>query len=369
MLTKTTLKKGLWITLGIVLIAVIAILYKVNSSLERLDLDTTNIIIHEDSEIKISASDLPEHEQADQEVVEQKPEDFYMLLIGLDYRENFFSLNTDSIIVSHVIPQNQIVKLVSLPRDLRMANLRKQDVKVNAIFAEGYQHALVEGRKNPELLSGKRARIGSLNVPEEYISSGSYVLREAIEHYLDIDIEYTFLVNFQTVTSLVDEVGGIEIMVDRSMEYDDPTDNTHIHLQKGLQVLNGEDALNFARFREDNRGVEYFSNDFERGIRQQQVIMALANELSSWSNISKIFNLLDIISANFKTDMGKRQMTSLIRTFHGSLKSDSIITIPFNGYWKSPFVEIDQKELDELVAQFTSIEAPSGSIQVSVSNE
>lgn len=330
-------------------------------------MDTTNVILHEEDnkDIKEREASRLEIEKVDIKK-EEKPEDFYMLLIGLDYRENIFSLNTDSIIISHIIPQNQTMKLISLPRDLRVENLREQLAKVNSVFADGYQHALQEGRKDPSLLSGKRARIGSLNVAEEFISSGSVVLRETVEKFLDIDIDYTFLVNFQTVTSLVDEIGGIEINVDRSMQYDDPTDNTHINLEKGVQKLNGEDALNFSRFREDNRGPSFYSDDFERGMRQQQVIMALASELSSWSNITRIFNLLDIISTNFKTDMGSNRMASLVRTFHGNLNSESIVSIPFDGYWESPYVKISEEKLTILKNDFTSIEMPEHLIEVTV---
>lgn len=357
MLKLSLLKKTLMITTALILTLAIGISYKLNSSIQDIGLDTTNIIIHELENKDIQTREASRIENAP-EVVE-KPENFYMFLIGLDYRKGVFSLNTDSLIVAHVIPQNNAIKLVSLPRDLRIENLRNQMAKINSVFNDGYQHARQEASKDPSLLSGKKVQIGTMNVPEEYMSSGTVVLRETVEKFLDIDIEYTFLVNFQTVTSLVDAIGGIEIYVDRDMEYDDPSDGTHIHLQKGLQVVSGEDALNFSRYREDNRGPEFFSNDFERGIRQQQVIMALANELSSWSNVTRIFNILDIISSNFKTDMGTNTIATLVRKFHGNLNSESIISIPFDGYWESPYVKMTAEKLEKLKANFTSIEVKS----------
>lgn len=345
------------IAIGVLLLIVIGtIVYKINSNIKGLGMDTTNSILHEDQIKEIEEREALREEQVTE--VEKKPEDFYILLIGLDHRDGIFTLNTDTIIVSHVIPQNKTVKLVSLPRDLGVTNLREQKVKINSIFADGYSHAVSEARKDPSLLSGKRVKIGSSNVHEEYITSGSVLLRETVEKYLDIDIEYTFLVNFQTIISLVDEIGGIEIYVDRSMQYDDITDNTHIHLEKGWQKLDGLNALNFSRFRQDNRGPDYFSSDFERAERQQQVIMALANELSSWSNVTRIFNLLDIISANFKTDMGLNTMLTLIRQFHGSFNSESIISIPFEGTWKSPYVYIGDEELEHIKQEFSSIDLP-----------
>lgn len=358
-------KNRLLLKISLAVIAIILILatifvFKIKSGIDNIGMDTSNPILHEDDLKDIEDREAAREAAKEDTSIEQpeKPEDFYMLLVGLDMREDIFTLNTDSIIVFHVIPQNNIMKLVSLPRDLRVINLRQQPAKLNSIFADGYQHAVNEARKDPSLLSGTRVTIGPYRIHEEYISSGSVVLRETIEKYLDIDIDHTFLVNFQTVTSLVDAVGGINIYVDRSMQYDDPTDNTHIHLDKGWQILNGEDALNFSRFREDNRGPDFFSSDFERGLRQQEVIMALASELSSWTNITQIFNLLDIISTNFKTDMSRSEMISLIRRFHGHINSDSIISIPFEGTWKSPYVYIDDDKLEQVKQAFKSIELP-----------
>src|SRR5699024_9540696 len=109
-------------------------------------------------------------------------------------------------------------------------------------------------------------------------------LRSKVEEVLDIDvIDYTFIVNFDTVTTLVDLVGGVEVDIKRSMHWDDSADGTSIHFEPGVQTLNGEEALNYARFRRDNRGGNYDSSDFDRGLRQQEVISAIVDELSSWS--------------------------------------------------------------------------------------
>lgn len=352
-------KKLMYSLLGVALLAIIVvytIYHNINAKLDDLGMDTTNIILHEDEAKEIKTRE--EERAGDVEVKEEKPENFYMLIIGLDTRGDKFTLNTDSLIVAHVIPQNKTMKLASLPRDLEVVNLREQAVKINGVFAEGYNHAVRAAQEDPSLLSGKRVKIGPYNLREEYVTSGSVVLRETIEKYLDIDIEHTFLINFDTVTSLVDAVGGIEIDVDRSMQYSDPTDNTHIYLEKGLQTLNGQDALNYARFRQDNRGTQYDSSDFERGFRQQQVIMSLANELASWSNVTRVFSLLDIISTNFKTDMGRSEMVSLIRQFHGSFNKESIISVPFEAYWDSraQFTRIKDDKFEQFNSEFKSIE-------------
>src|SRR5690625_5219257 len=211
--------------------------------------------------------------------------DFYALVIGLDARGDSLTLNTDTILVAHILEDGKGVKLISVPRDLKVHNSQQKPAKINAIFAEGYMYARTEGRKNPDLLSGRTINVGGWQLAEEYISSGMVTLRSKVEEVLDIDvIDYTFIVNFDTVTTLVDLVGGVEIDVKRSMHWDDYADGTSIHFEPGLQTLNGEQALNYARFRMDNRGSRYDSSDFERGLRQQEIISAIADELISWKS-------------------------------------------------------------------------------------
>lgn len=291
---------------------------------------------------------------------EEDPEDFYVLMIGLDQRGNDLMLNTDSLIAAHIIPQTHLVKLLSIPRDQKVPDPEDPGdyKKINAIFAEGYNHALKEARKDPSLLSGRKVSIGKKRISEEYISSGMVALRETFEDFLNIPIDNTFLVNFETVVGLVDEVGGIEINVDRSMQYSAEFDGTHIDLQKGLQILDGRNALNYARHRLDDRGINFESSDFDRGRRQQEVITALVKKMSSWGNLTKTLDLLDIVTTNVKTDMSRGTMISLVKDFYGHLSSDTVISVPYPGYWKSPYVHIDEEDLKETIQLFTSIERP-----------
>ncbi|WP_240644643.1 LCP family protein [Paenibacillus paeoniae] len=290
--------------------------------------------------------------------IEATKEDFYMLVIGLDHSDSHSGMNTDTLLLAHVIPQSNSIKLVSIPRDLRITNTRGTGAKINSTFANGYQYAVREAREHPELLSGKKVKLGQLKVAEEYISSGMVTTRETIERYFNIDIGYTFLVSFETLTSLVDAVGGIEIDVERRMEYDAPSENMYIRLYPGLQVLDGEQALQYARFRKDNRGEAYHSNDFERGMRQQQVIAALVQKLNSWNSLPKTFDMMDIVTSNLKTDMAPGTMLSMVKAYYGKITTEDIYSLPFPGQWQSPFVVVDDESLDALQKQLTSLEPP-----------
>ncbi|MDP5276792.1 LCP family protein [Chengkuizengella axinellae] len=362
------LKKSLVIIFGVFLVIGISFMYRINASIDQTEINLNHDIpgIEVDEEIGDSPSVVSET-NTEEVVVEEKPEDFYALLIGLDFRLEPFTLNTDTIIVAHVIPQNKSVKLLSIPRDTRidfdgqLLNLTSyrqtnpQFAKINSTFSDGYQHTYIESQKDPSILSGKYLKVNNAWLHEELISSGMIVLREEVEDLLDIEIEYSFLVNFQTVVSLVDAVGGINIYVDRDMQYDDSVDNTSIHLNRGQQVLNGQNALNFARFRQDNRGEAFYSSDFDRSRRQQEVIQALMDKIASWENVNKVFDLLDIVTENFKTDMNKTKMLLLVKDFYG-ITSDSISTVPFEGNWQNPYVVITDEALDETRKNFKSIQ-------------
>ncbi|MEX2415455.1 MAG: LCP family protein [Paenibacillaceae bacterium] len=347
-------KRIVWITLGVLLIGAIFVIFSFNQKLDDMVIDTDTAII------KNSPSEESSPDPSSSTKAEEDSENFYVLMIGLDQRGNDLMLNTDSLIVAHIIPQQHLVKLLSIPRDQKVTDPDDSGdyKKINAIFAEGYNHALKEARKDPSLLSGRKVSIGKKRISEEYISSGMVALRETFEDFLHISIEHTFLVNFETVVGLVDEVGGIEINVDRSMQYTAEFDGTHIDLQRGLQILDGRNALNYARHRLDDRGVNFESSDFDRGRRQQEVITALVKKMSSWGNLTKTLDLLDIVTTNVKTDMSRGTMISLVKDFYGHLSSDTVISIPYPGYWKSPYVHIDEEDLKETIELFTSIELP-----------
>lgn len=331
--------------------------WKVNQSLSDFHIDTDSAITKDtqaDETPDTHSTSLSNTSDLDDSLDEA--EDFYALLIGLDYRTGSYTLNTDTIIVAHIIPQDEKVKLISLPRDLRIFTQDGETRKINALFYDGYAHAKWAASEDPDLLSGKEITLGGWTVPEEYFSSGMVHLRGYVEDIFNIEIEHSFLIHFETLIQLVDAVGGIEVNVDRSMQYDDPTDNTHIYFEPGLQQLDGEQALNYARFRQDNRGPAYYSNDFERAQRQQQIITAIAKKMTSWSSISRVAEILDVISNSMKTDMGKSEMWNFVTKYYDNFNGDFIESIPFEGEWQYPYVVISEDELHQIRETFVSVD-------------
>ena len=153
---------------------------------------------------------------------------------------------------------------------------------------------------------------------------GETCMMNTIENFLDIKIDYYVKINFTGVVQLVDTLGGVEIDVPYNLCEQNSKrqwgSNT-IYIEKGLQTLNGEQALAFARNRHPNPGkcsskwTNYTSNDFIRGEHQQEVVTALLNKFKDIKDLDTVYKLLDTISNNMVTNMSTDQILSLYNVF------------------------------------------------------
>lgn len=144
---------------------------------------------------------------------------------------------TDTIICVGYNPESQKAFLLSIPRDTfvgnNIENAKPQD-KINCLYSE----------KNPQKILDKVSELTGLN----------------IEYYVKIDNK--------ALIELVDVIGGVEFEVPIDMNYDDKSQGLHIHLKKGVQIIDGKKAEQLLRFRHNNNGSsysqEYGDNDFGR---------------------------------------------------------------------------------------------------------
>lgn len=133
-------------------------------------------------------------------------------------------------------------------------------------------------------------------------------LVEEIQDLLDVKIDYYLIFDTEMVHELVDAVGGVEIEVPMRMKYDDPTQDLHIDLQEGLQVLNGKQAEMFVRFRHNNdMTVGYRMGDLDRTKVQQTFIKAFAKTALSATNIPKYPDLIKIALDHTDTNVTVRE--------------------------------------------------------------
>ncbi|HHV65175.1 MAG TPA: LCP family protein [Peptococcaceae bacterium] len=194
----------------------------------------------------------------------QYKENFYtFVLIGTD----FGGYHTDTIMVASFDTAANKVNIVSVPRDSQV-DVPGDYKKINIAYANG----------------------------------GAKELKRQLESILGFEPHYFVRVDLEAFPKLVDAVGGVEFDVPQDMDMDDGTQNLHIHLKKGLQLLDGDKALQLVRFR------GYPNADLGRMQIQQKFLKELAKKVLSSANIPKIGTFIEIFSQNVKTDIGLRDL-------------------------------------------------------------
>ena len=123
------------------------------------------------------------------------------------------------------------------------------------------------------------------------------------------------VVNIRAVEKLVDCVGGVYYNVPRDMDYDDPTQDLHIHIQQGYQLLNGENAVKVMRFRMGNDDSGYYNGDLGRIATQQDLLMTMASQFLKLGNIPNLNTAIQIFQDNVKTDLNANNIAFFVREF------------------------------------------------------
>jgi len=221
-------------------------------------------------------------QQADQAIIPQWPVNarYTTLVLGMDRRPNArdtLSVRTDAIFIVSYDPQTQSIGILDIPRDLHFAMMDGSGlVRVNTLMVNG------------ELRQ------------EGY---GPFLAMETIQGNLGIYIDAYLAVDFEAFIVLVDSIGGVT--VDVPYIINDPTfpDMNYgfdpLFLRPGTQVLDGRTALQYARTRHGD-------NDYLRGERQLQVLLAIREQLGAEGTLSRMV----------------LQMPSLVRQLNNNIYSN-----------------------------------------------
>lgn len=223
-------------------------------------------------------------------------EPFTILLMGVDSSSSSLSksnsFNGDTLMLITFNPNTTNATILSIPRDTRVP-----------IACTKYKS------KN------------KINSAAMY---GADCVMDTITELTGIEIDYWAKINFQGVISLVDALGGIEVDIPYSFCESDSKrrfGNNTIYIEKGVQTLNGEQTLAFARNRHPwpaycgKKYSNYSSNDFIRGQNQQQIIKAILNKFKNINSLSQIYDILDIVGDNIDTNIDKDTMITGFDTF------------------------------------------------------
>ena len=216
-----------------------------------------------------------------------------------------------------------------------------------AIDAEnGYIHGVSIPRDTKAIIQG-----GNHKINYAYNAGGMELLAEVVSQQLGIPVDYTVLVDLQGFEALVNAIGGVDFNVPINMDYDDPIQGLSIHFSAGMQHLNGEEALKVVRFRHNNDGTGYGSEDIGRMQTQQEFLKAVAQQTLQLSNADKIGEFAKIFQTYVETDLTLGNLAWLGNEAL-SMGTDNISFSTLPGEWKSPYIYLDPEEILTLVNEF-----------------
>ncbi|HEY3417070.1 MAG TPA: LCP family protein, partial [Armatimonadota bacterium] len=135
-------------------------------------------------------------------------------------------------------------------------------------------------------------------------------------------ITFDYYLRIQTggFVNIVEALGGVEVNVEKQMDYEDPSQELYIHLKPGMQLLNGDQAMGYVRFRHDAEG------DYGRIRRQDQFLRALVAKMEKPEERSRLPRLLGPIMGMLKTNIKKSDLLALKRIM-GQVGFDGIYTV------------------------------------------
>ncbi len=205
-----------------------------------------------------------------------------VLLLGVDATDTRTETLTDTMIVASLDPVGHTVSMASVPRDLVNVPLGTGDVfgpKLNSLMSYADRH------------------------PDEFPKGGVRTLEDAVGALLGIDIQYYARVDFDGFVAMVDAVGGVDVDVKkkvRAPRYDGfALGSTGFIVKKGRHHFSGAEALAYARIRKGPG-----ESDFTRADRQQQILVALRDKVTSGGSILfALPALLKAVGDTVKTDI------------------------------------------------------------------
>lgn len=221
-----------------------------------------------------------------------------VLLIGSD--EQGGGHNTDTLIVASIDPATGRVALLQLPRDT-------VEVPVPAGPARSVWGATYGGKINSWFVENRnRADLW----PGSDRTRGYNALKAILGELYGLDIRWYVEVNFQGFRRVVDTLGGVNINVQIPVSDDAfPTGDRgrlrRLYIPAGPQHMTGEQALQYARSRKT-------TNDFDRGRRQQRVLLSLREQADMARIVANLPELITALQQSIRTDIPPAELPQLL---------------------------------------------------------
>ncbi|MFP3952962.1 MAG: LCP family protein [Candidatus Acetothermia bacterium] len=196
-----------------------------------------------------------------------------LLVLGLDYIEGATARRSDTMMLVSIDPEANEASLISIPRDLYV--------------------------KYPE---GKFRRVNAA-----YAIDGADLAVDMVSDFLGVPINFHLVIDYKGFKEIVDLIDGVEITVEERLQYTDEAAGLNIDIEPGTQLLTGEEALGYMRYRGNQ-------SDLQRISRQQKFLQALLQsgiQLKGWSQIK---GLIDTGRKYTKTNLSLMDMYDLAKT-------------------------------------------------------
>ena len=209
------------------------------------------------------------------------------LLLGVGGEGHSGADLTDTIMVASYHHTEETLALLSVPRDLWVKAPSGAGMRINAIYEAEH-----------ERLNDSTAALHSMT--------------EVASHITNLPVHYFVKIDFKAFTQIVDALGGVDVLVEKEISdpsYPCPDEVNYCPFQiaPGLQKLNGEIALKYARSRKT-------TSDFDRAKRQQQIMEALREKALSLDVLSsprKLKKIYDAVESNLETNLSWREVIRL----------------------------------------------------------
>ncbi len=275
------------------------------------------------------------------------PEDqpFSVLFLGLDRRPGEGGGRTDAIILAHIEPRARAATLVSIPRDICVANCRTDPFRINSVFQE----------EGPDALSRR------------------------VSNLLGVQVDYWVTLDFNGFKRLVDFLGGVSVDVESTIydpNYPNATDTGFepFHVEAGPNHFNGDMALRYVRTRHQDGA-------FAREVRQQQMLLALVEQVISPQTLVESPAFLRELSNAFESNLPPDLVPSMAklgmrigaaRTVSGAIRpEDNLVraVIADNGaFVLQPNVPLIHAYTADLMRHSESLPPPEAGPQVELAN-
>jgi len=223
---------------------------------------------------------------------EAKRDEVRILIAGVGGEGHPGSFLTDTLMLVEIDNKNESINFISIPRDLLVYTEDGYYRKINSVYTTAY-----DKHQNQHRALGR--------------------LKREVQEITGLSINHYARVNFQGFKELINTLGGVTVDVKETINDPYYPDGNRgydpFSIEKGEHTLQGERALKYARTR-------YTSDqgDFDRALRQQQVLKQIRHKLSDLHGVwdaNKILNLARTAKQNLKTDLSLNTIQRLYKVY------------------------------------------------------